>query len=207
VSIVARGFGDDALIVTWGLGRKAAVIDFGPWTPSPMVATAVFSAVFPTIGFEPLALVAGTQLSASHQATYLVSPSEMLVSTTFSAIFSGSPGQFQAGSIIARAFLGAEFGGFKISAQALTAGTSFAAEYALQGLVAQVAACIARANCSASTIEYLVQDFLSDLYRANLPQEVTDEERDRLPTKLPLPPELQKIGERLPDKLPTLDCW
>lgn len=206
MSLVTRGFGNDAILVTAGLGQKALVIDYGPWTPSPMVAMAVFSAAFSGIGFEPAVMAAGTQLSANYQTTYLVSPVEMVAGTIFTALFSGSPGQYQAGAIIARAFIDAEFGGFKISTQAMVAGTSFAAAHALQGLVAQAAACIARASCSASTTAALVE-YLIDLYRANLPQEVTDEVEDLLPSKLPLPPELERIKGRLPDKLPTLDCW
>jgi hypothetical protein len=52
-------------------------------------------------------------------------------------------------------------------------------------------------------IEYLI-----DLYRANPPDEdPTDALRERKPVRVQLPPELEKLRDRLPDKLPSLDEW
>jgi hypothetical protein len=163
---------------------------------------------FGTFLGTPGSIGAGTAFSASFSVlSYLVSPEELLAGTLFSCLFSTDPSRYQVGAAIARALVSAEIGAFKTLAQAMSGGTQFAADYALQGLTAQVTACVARTRFHGSTLKYF-QNFLSDLYRANLPQEVTDLRRRRKPTRILPSVEPDPVhGPRLPDKLPTLDHW
>ena len=49
--------------------------------------------------------------------------------------------------------------------------------------------------------------YLKDLWRANEPQDVVDVIRPKRTRRLPLPQTLEEVPDRLPDRLPTLDCW
>jgi hypothetical protein len=95
--------------------------------------------------------------------------------------------------------------GFPVSPA--TAGTTAAAQALLATLLAQPTPATAGTFASA---DYLVEiiEYLIDLYRANPPDEdPTDALRERKPVRVQLPPELEKLRDRLPDKLPSLDEW
>lgn len=178
---------------------------FLPINPSIMqAATSASAAAFYTGAFTPQVIQAATSMIASFLSEGM-SVEAMIAATSVEAVFIS---QSTVSPSIAQAATGAFA---EVAPLFIIPGTMTARTTATGGVVFNTLV-VSPTDMQASTglsFELSLSQiaFLKDLWRANLPQEVVIGLRHPKIQRVNQAIELDKVRERRPDKLPTLDHW